>query len=117
MEISDYVASQDYEKVQRLKKKINTAINNNERVERSGRFLNVNEKTQKFIKFKDLERLIINNKKLNKKLYRHVLKIENLKGSNIKVVLKRNHSPYPHIIEIKIKSFQDVENLKFINYE
>jgi hypothetical protein len=121
LEISTYVPDQDYERVQKLKQKMNTAMRNQRRVERSGLFLHVNAKTEKFIKFKDLERLIIDAKKANKKLYRHTMIIEGLKTGIIKVILKKkvelekDSLPDYLLIEIFIKSFQDIENIKLIN--
>lgn len=123
LEISTYVPDQDYERVQKLKQKINAAMRNQRRVERSGLFLPVNAKTKKFIKFKDLERLIIDAKKANKKLHRHTMIIEGLKTGIIKVVLKKRveleKDSLPDYLstEIFIKSFQDIENIKLINNE
>jgi hypothetical protein len=123
LEISTYVPDQDYERVQKLKQKMNTAMRNQRRVERSGLFLPVNAKMKKFIKFKDLERRIIDAKKANKKLHRHTMIIEGLKTGIIKVVLRKRveleKDSLPDYLstEIFIKSFQDIENIKLINNE
>jgi hypothetical protein len=58
--------------------------------------------------------IILGAKKCNKKLNKYKLKI-NIDGREITVYLKKNRSPWPHIIIINLLNLRDIINIK--NYE